>query len=73
MLAPNNKKYEHMLRNRLASTHESVLYRYDKLEPDVQSNFIRWIIDADQESTRMGRIDKAVRRLSYAVKSPMEC
>lgn len=60
----NARKYEHMLRNRLAFIHESVLFRYDMLEPNVQSNYIRWIVDADHESTRRGRIDKAVRRLS---------
>lgn len=62
--AVNSRKYEHMLRNRLASSHESALFVYDKLEPNAQLNYIRWIVDADHESTRIGRINKAVLRLS---------
>lgn len=59
----NSKKYENILRQRLAAHGNTSLARFDKLAPSHRSEFIRWISGADRESTRLGRIDKVVGKL----------
>lgn len=59
----NSKKYENILRQRLAEHGNTCLARFDKLTPSHRSDFIQWITGADRESTRMGRIDKVVGKL----------
>lgn len=63
MQAINYKKYEHMLRQRLAESSSDSLVYYNCLDEEDRERFIRWIVNADRESTRRGRIDKAVLRL----------
>jgi hypothetical protein len=53
-------------------TNPSAAVVFDKLAPSHKKEYVRWIIEAKKEDTRVSRIGKAVEKLAQGLKRPSD-